>query len=122
VKGEGFRALAEDCGAEDVGRHQVWRGLDALKAEAEQLAEGFDDESLGDAWHAFQQGVPLAEDGDHDFFNDFRLAGDDTAQLLSGVGDQLAGGSEAAVLRTFCVLVEFLLVLFAHEALSCGLG
>ena len=87
VEGEGVRAGAEDGGAENVGGHQVGRGLHALEAEAEQAAEGFDDERLGDARYAFEQSVALAEHGDQDFFDDLRLAGDDAAQLLAGVGD-----------------------------------
>ena len=74
-------AGAQDGGAENVGGHQVRRGLHALEAEAEQPAEGLDDERLGDAGHAFKQRVALAEHGDQDFFDGLCLAGNHAAEL-----------------------------------------
>ena len=78
-------AGAQDGGAENVGGHQVGRGLHALEAEAEQTAEGLDDQRLGDAGHAFKQRMALAEHGDQHFFNGPLLAGDHAAELLAGV-------------------------------------
>jgi hypothetical protein len=42
------------------------------KLEAEQAAEGFDDERLGDAGDAFEKGMALAEEGDEGFVDDAR--------------------------------------------------
>jgi hypothetical protein len=47
--------------------------------------------------------MSLAENGDQDFLDHLVLAGDDAAQLRTGVRDELAGRTQ--VLRTFCVLV-----------------
>ena len=111
-------------GAQDVGRHQVGRGLHALEAEAQQLAERFDDQRLGDAGHALEQRVALAEDGDQNLFDDRGLAGDDAAQLLRAwaiswlVARRAVAASRLKVCRSgVWPGVDFLV----HEALSCGL-
>jgi hypothetical protein len=54
VESKTLRAGAQDGGAENVGGHQVRRGLYALEAEAKQPAQGFHDQRLRDARHAFQ--------------------------------------------------------------------
>jgi hypothetical protein len=94
VEAEAVSSGAKNGGAEDVSGHEVWGGLNALEAEAEEMAKGFDDERLGDAGHTFQQGVALTEDGDQDFLNDGGLAGDDAAQLAAGVVNELASGAK----------------------------
>ncbi len=88
--------MDEDGGAEDVGGHQIWRGLDAMKLKAEEAAEGFDDEGFGDAGYAFEEDVALAEQGDESFVDDVGLAGDDAGELGAGVVEQLAGGVEGS--------------------------
>ena len=72
VEGEGVRAGAKNRGAENVGGHQVRRGLHALKAEAEQPAERFHHQRLGDARHALEQRVALAQHGDQHLFDRLR--------------------------------------------------
>jgi hypothetical protein len=94
VEAEVLRTRAQNGGAQNVGRHQVGRGLHALEAEAEQPAQSLDDQRLGDARHAFQQRVALAENGDQHLFDHPLLAGDHAAQLRAGVGDELAGGAK----------------------------
>ena len=119
MEAEALRAGAQNGGAQNVGRHQVGRGLNALEAETEQTAQRFHHQRLGRARHAFQQRMALAEYGDQNFLDHLALPGDHAAHLFAGVGDKLAG--RAQPLRTFSVLVEFLLIFLAHKALSFGL-
>ena len=53
-------AFLQHLGAEDVGRHQVGRELDAAGVEAEHDAHGLDQLGLGEAGHADQQRVAAA--------------------------------------------------------------
>ena len=69
VEGKILRAGSQNRGAKNVGGHQVGRGLDALEAETEQPAQGFHDQRLGGARHAFQQRMALAENGDQNFLD-----------------------------------------------------
>ena len=118
MEGEGVGAGAQDRGAENVGGHQVGRGLHALKAEAEQAAQRLDHQGLGDAWNALEQRMPLAENGDQHFFDRLRLAGDHAAQFGARVGDELAGCAKLLPARQFCssawqVAVSFMLCVAA---------
>ncbi len=56
-------ALVEDLGAEDVGRHQVRRELDAAGIEPEHDAQGLDELGLGEAGHADEQAVAARRGG-----------------------------------------------------------
>ena len=65
-------AFLQHFGAENVGRHQVGRELDAPGVETEHDAHGLDQLGLGEAGHADQQRVAAGEHGDqraldHDF-------------------------------------------------------
>jgi len=115
VEGEVLGTGAQNRGAQNVGGHQVGRGLHALESEAEQPSQSFHDERFGDARHAFEEHVALAEDGDQDLFNGVVLAGDNPAQLGAGVGDELASGLK-------CLRVRRLLIFLAHEAPSFDVG
>ncbi len=95
---EAERALAaavvlEDLGAGDVGGHQVGGELHAFEAEVEHVAEGADEQCLGESWHPHQQGVSAAEDGDEHLFDHLILADDDLGELsahaLVGVAEFL---------------------------------
>ena len=94
MEAETVGAGAQDRGAQNVGRHQVGRGLHALKAEAQQTAQGFHDQRLGDARHPLQQRMALAEHGHQNFLDGLALAGDHPAQLVACVRDEPAGGLE----------------------------
>ena len=83
---ERVRARAQDRGAEDVGRHQVGRGLHALKAQAQQPPQRFHHQRLGDARHAFKQRVTLAQHGDQHLLDRAALPGDHPAQFACGRG------------------------------------
>lgn len=95
VEGELTGALDEDGGAEDVSRHEIRGGLDALEAEAEDSAEGLDQEGFGDAGDAFEEDMALAENRDEGFIDDTGLAGDDLAELGANLVDEFRGGGES---------------------------
>ena len=144
ILGIGGCAEAKDGGAQNVGRHQVGGSLHALEAQAEQPAQSLDDQRLGNARHAFQQRMALAENGDQHLFDHPCLAGDYPPQLRAGVGDELVGCAELAdsldrlrrdlrgqtlaggrawllIRLLICVLIRFVIRFVAHEALSCCL-
>ena len=85
-------ALVEDLGAEDVGRHQVGRELDAAPVEAQRPGGGFDQLGLGEARRADQQGVAAGEDCGQDEFDHAFLAEHDLADLGPHLGEQLHRG------------------------------
>ena len=61
MESERIGAGPQNCGAEDVGGHQVGSGLHALETESEQPAEGLDHQGLCNTRHTFKQRVPLAQ-------------------------------------------------------------
>ena len=93
------RALAglvlEHFRADDVGRHQVGRELDALGVEPEHLAERLDEQRLGEARHADQQRMAAGEQRDERALDDDILAEDDAGGGLVGALHALGGGFEA---------------------------
>ena len=54
--------LLDHLGADDVGRHQVGRELDAVELEVDRLRERLDQQRLGEAGHAAQQHVAAGEE------------------------------------------------------------
>ena len=70
-------ALFQHFGAEDVGRHQVGRELDAPCIEPEHDAERFDQLGLGEARHADEQAVAAGEERDESLLDDLLLAEND---------------------------------------------
>ncbi len=77
----------EDIGAGDVRGHEVGRELDAGEVAAEDMGEGADEEGLGDAGHAFDEGVMAGEDDDERFLDDIVLADDDLADFGTSFGE-----------------------------------
>ncbi len=73
--------LFEDLGAENVGRHQVWRELDTAGRDAEHGAERVDQLGLGEAGDADQQSVAAGEDGEYGVLDNLFLAEDHLADL-----------------------------------------
>ena len=57
-------ALLQHLAAEDVGRHEIGRELDAAGVEPEHDAHGLDQLGLGEAGKADQQRMPAAQHGD----------------------------------------------------------
>ena len=51
-------------GADDVGRQQVGRELDALELRRRGVGERLDQQRLGQARHALEQHVPVGEQAD----------------------------------------------------------
>ncbi len=84
----GRAVLLDDFGAGDVGRHQVGRELDAAEGQRQRPRQGADHQGLGQARHAFQHAMALAEQRDEQFLDDLFLADDDPAQLLLDVGER----------------------------------
>ena len=84
------RAFLQHLGAEDVGRHQVGRELDAPAVEAEHDAHGVDQLGLGEAGHADQQRVAAGQDGDQRALDHGVLAEDHRAD--GGLGRAHVGG------------------------------
>ena len=69
----------EDVGAGDVGGHQIGRELDALELAAETRRERAREQRLGEAGHAFDERVLVAEDHDQRIADGVFLADDDLA-------------------------------------------
>ena len=66
--------LLDHLGAQDVGRHQVGRELNAVELQMDGFRQLLDDQRLREARHAAQQAVPAGEKGDQDFAQDAALA------------------------------------------------
>ena len=74
-------ARAVDAGADEVGRHQVGRELDALEGAAEDVGERLDGQRLGQAGDALEQDVAAGQEADEDPLEHLVLADDDAADL-----------------------------------------
>ena len=91
--------LFHHLGAEDVGRHQIGRELDAAGIEAEHHAQRLDQLGLGEPGNADQQRVAAGEQRHQRALDHGLLAEDDAAdagadsgnvgQRLFGLGDHL---------------------------------
>ena len=90
-------AFLQHLGAENVGRHQVGRELDAPRVEAEHRAERLDQLGLGQARHADQQAVAAGQQRDQRLVDDLRLAENDRADRRARRGDALQRGLGAAL-------------------------
>ncbi len=62
-----------------------------LKESCERLCERGDEQGLGQAGHAHEQGVVAREDGDEDFVDDVGLADDDLGNLRQQGGMGVTG-------------------------------
>jgi len=83
VRAEAAVLGREHHGADDVAGQQVGRELDALELDAEGGAEGFDEQGLGEAGHAFEEDVAVGEEGDEQALNDGVLADDGFADFFT---------------------------------------
>ena len=72
-----------DHGAQQVRRQKVRRELDAGELRVQRARHGFYGERLGEAGHAFQQDVPLAEEAEDQPVHQRLLADDHLAYLRS---------------------------------------
>ncbi len=86
----GVLVVEDDLGAGDVAGHQVGRELDAFEGKLQGLGERRNEESLGEAGDAHEQGVVSGEDGDEDFIDHVGLPDDDLGDLLEERGVSVA--------------------------------
>ena len=73
----------EHLGADDVGRHQVGRKLDALVLKPKHGAKRFDEARLGKAGHANQQRVAAGKQRDESKVDDALLAENNGGRRLA---------------------------------------
>ena len=69
--------------AEDVGRHQVGRELDAREVQVERLGQRAHQQRLAQAGHAFQQAMAADEQAGQHAVDDVVVADDHAADLLA---------------------------------------
>ena len=69
--------------AENVGRHQVGRELDAREVQIERLGQRAHQQRFAQARHAFQQAMPADEQARQHAVHDFVVPDDHAADLLS---------------------------------------
>ena len=79
--------LLHHLGAEDVGRHQVRRELDAAGIEAEHDAQRLDELGLGEAGDADQQRMAAGKQRHQRPLDDAFLAEDDAADAVAHAGN-----------------------------------
>ena len=80
-----------DARADEVGRHEVGRELDAAVGAAEHAGERAHGERLREAGHALEQHVAAGEQGDEDLLEHVVLADDDPLALPQGLLEAAAG-------------------------------
>ena len=86
---ERLAAAAVDAGADDVGRQQVRRELDAGERTADHVGERLGGERLGEAGHGLEQAVAATEQTDEQPFEEPGLADDHLAQLEEDLLERL---------------------------------
>ena len=74
--------LDDHVGADDVGRHEVGRELDAGEVEVERLGERADEQRLAEAGHAFEQAMAADEQAGQHAVHDLVVPHDHAAQLF----------------------------------------
>jgi hypothetical protein len=84
--------LVEHHRADDIGGQQIGRELDAGKGRGDDLGEGPDGESLGEARHAFEQHMATGQQADEQAFDHELLADDASGHLLHGERNPAVGG------------------------------
>jgi hypothetical protein len=77
----GGAILLDHLGAEDVGRHQVGRELDAVEAQVHGIGERLDQQRLRQPGNAAQQAMPAGEKCGEDLADDALLPDDRFRQL-----------------------------------------
>ena len=79
--------LLQHLGAQNVGRHEVWRELDASLVEPEHGAERRDEARLREARNADQERMTAAQHGDQRALDDVALAENDPFDLALRVAE-----------------------------------
>ena len=80
--------LVEDLRADDVGRQQVGRELDAVERGVDRLGQRAHRERLGQAGHALEQHVTAGEQADQQALDHVLLADDAPRDLLKDALDE----------------------------------
>ena len=75
--------LQHDVGADQVGRHQVGRELDALELQVQGVGQRPHQQRLAQAGHAFEQHVAAGDQGGQRALDDLLLADDHLADLVA---------------------------------------
>ena len=75
------RVLLHDVGADDVGRHQVRRELDARELQVQDVGQRVHEARLADAGNALEQHVPAGEQARDGQSNDLVVADDAAADF-----------------------------------------
>ena len=75
--------LHHHVGAQDVGRHQVGRELDAGEIQVEGFGQGADQERFAQSRHAFQQAMAAGEQARQHAVDDLVMADNDAADLFA---------------------------------------
>ena len=83
------RVLLHDVGADDVGRHQVRRELDARELEVQDVGERVHEAGLADARNALEQHVAAGEQGRDRVVDDFLVPDDPAADFLGDADEAL---------------------------------
>ena len=98
-------AFLQHFRADDVGRHQIGRELDALPVETKDDAQRLDQAGLGKAGHADKQAMPACQQRHQGLIDHFVLAEDDAADAFAHFGEEgrrrLGMGDGCAVVRRF---------------------
>ena len=89
VEGAGVRPV--DPRADEVGRHEVGRELDAVEGSAENAGGGLDGQRLGETGNALDQQVAAGEQAGQDALEHLVLAGDHAPDLEEGLLQLLLG-------------------------------
>ena len=90
VQPEFARRHVQHVGADDVGRHQVRRALDALVAKVQDARERPDGERLAEAGHAFEQRVSPADHRQEQHFDRVGVSDDGLGHLRSCVSRKVS--------------------------------
>jgi hypothetical protein len=123
----GSGILLDDLGAGDVAGHEVRGELDAFEGEVEGLGQGRDEQCLGEAREADQQGVIAGENRDQQLIDHLILADDHLRQLMrQGLARLLAVLDRLEVVDLFLLARRGLFVLpggwFGFRGLGHGEG
>ena len=92
-------SLIVNARADQIGRHQIRRKLNALERAANRSGERFDGQRLGESRHALDEQVSLRQDGDQHALEKVILADDD---FLHFIEDALHEGSYFVVSGFLC--------------------
>ena len=83
--------------ADDVGRHEIGRELDAREGAVERARQRAHQQRLAEAGHAFEQHVPAGEQRGQRLLDDVVLAHDRLVDLVAKRADDPARGFELLV-------------------------